>query len=886
MRHTMRHLHQLCAILMLLVAACGGPEPGGNAARDLPPPAPQFAQLKIFYPLEGALFPRDIVAPRVRWEDPAADACAWRIEVRFPGREQFIEDTVDAPEWLPSTEQWETIKQHSLEAPAELTVRGIRRQETDTPLSEGCVTFATSADAVEAPIFYREVNLPFLEAVKDPSRIRWRFGSVSSPERPPILLTNLPVCGNCHSFSADGATLGMDVDYANDKGSYAIVTVSQDVVFADESVITWSDFDRDSGEMTFGLLSQVSPCGRYVISTVKDRSVFVPRPDLYFSQLFFPLKGVLAIYDRETKTYTALPGADDPQYVQSNPAWSPNGQEIVFARSTAYPLRRLRDTQRVLLTADECKEFLEEGKKFKFDLYRVPFNGGKGGEPVPIEGASDNGMSNFFPKYSPDGKWIVFCRADSFMLLQPDSELYIIPAEGGEARRLRCNTDRMNSWHSWSPNGKWLAFTSKTNGPYTQLFLTHVDENGETTPPVLLEHFSDPDRAVNIPEFVNASPDAIRTMREKFIDDVSFERAGTEFRKAKDYVGAERQYRRALELNPNNASAHLNLGFVLDATGRPEEALASYTEALRLDPSMPEAHFNYAGTMLAMGRLDEAIREYRETIRLDPHFANAYANLGAALEKKGETDEALALCEEAVRVDPDSSELRSNLGLMLARMGRIEDALAHLSAAVSNEPENVPAHMNLGLLLAQQGIFVEAAEHYAAALALEPANAGAHGHMGNLLLAQGKREEACVHLLEALRLGLDNVELRRNLGLVMAQQGKIDDAVMHLQKAVELEPDHVPSRVNLGAMLLSQGHAEEAETHLSEALRLDPDNLNAAVNLAEAHARAGRFDTAVPLLETALNTARSGDNAAVAQEITRRLEAYKQGKPGQLVPGR
>ena len=203
--------------------------------------------------------------------------------------------------------------------------------------------------------------------------------------------------------------------------------------------------------MTFGLLSQVSPCGRYVISTVKDRSVFVPRPDLYFSQLFFPLKGVLAIYDRETKTYTALPGADDPQYVQSNPAWSPNGQEIVFARSTAYPLRRLRDTQRVLLTADECKEFLEEGKKFKFDLYRVPFNGGKGGEPVPIEGASNNGMSNFFPKYSPDGKWIVFCRADSFMLLQPDSELYIIPAEGGEARRLRCNTDRMNSWHSGRP---------------------------------------------------------------------------------------------------------------------------------------------------------------------------------------------------------------------------------------------------------------------------------------------------------------------------------------------------------------------------------------------------------------------------------------------------
>ena len=85
------------------------------------------------------------------------------------------------------------------------------------------------------------------------------------------------------------------------------------------------------------------------------------------------------------------------------------------------------------------------------------FNDGKGGTPEPLEGASNNGMSNYFPKFSPDGKWIVFCRAKSFMLLQPDSALYIIPAEGGEARRLACNTRRMNSWHSWSPNSKRLA---------------------------------------------------------------------------------------------------------------------------------------------------------------------------------------------------------------------------------------------------------------------------------------------------------------------------------------------------------------------------------------------------------------------------------------------
>ena len=59
---------------------------------------------------------------------------------------------------------------------------------------------------------------------------------------------------------------------------------------------------------------------------------------------------------------------------------------------------------------------------------------------MPIAGASNDGMSNYFPKYSPDGKWIVFTKSKSYMLLQPDSELYIIPAAGGAARRLRDNT--------------------------------------------------------------------------------------------------------------------------------------------------------------------------------------------------------------------------------------------------------------------------------------------------------------------------------------------------------------------------------------------------------------------------------------------------------------
>ena len=133
----------------------------------------------------------------------------------------------------------------------------------------------------------------------------------------------------------------------------------------------------------------------------------------------------------------------------------------------------------------------------------MPFRNGKGGKAVPIPGASQNGMSNNFAKVSPDGKFIVFVQCNNGLLMRPDSKLWIVPAEGGEARLMKCNTPRMNSWHSFSPNIRWMVFSSKANTYYTQLFLTHIDEQGNDSPPIFIPRSTADNRAVNIPEFVN-----------------------------------------------------------------------------------------------------------------------------------------------------------------------------------------------------------------------------------------------------------------------------------------------------------------------------------------------------------------------------------------------
>jgi tetratricopeptide (TPR) repeat protein len=672
----------------------------------------------------------------------------WLVRVVFPKGEP-IQAVVSTPEWTPDQDTWRAFKARSTAEPARVTVLGVAAESPGTIRAAKSITLTTSADPVGAPLFYREVPLPFIDAVKDPGRIRWRFGSIDSRARPPVVLENLPVCGNCHSFSSDGRVLGMDVDYANDKGSYVLSETAPEMVLSKSSIINWSDFRRRDKQLTFGLLSQVSPDGRYAISTVKDRSVFVPKPDLDFSQLFFPLQGILAFYDREQRTFHPLPGADDPAYVQSNPVWSPDGKYVVFARSRAYQLKYLKGTTTALLSPEECREFLQGGQTFQFDLYRVPFNQGKGGKAVPLAGASGNGQSNFFARYSPDGKWIVFCRAKSFMLLQPDSELYVIPADGGEARRLGCNTNRMNSWHSWSPNGRWLVFASKASTPYTQLWLAHMDERAESAPPIVLSQLTAPDRAANIPEFVNLPPNAIARIREEFVNDESYLRTAAENLKAQDPKGAATLYRKALGVNPNNVAAHAFLGGILTDSGQLEEAHQHLAEALRLDPKNVDAHYYLGNALAKQKRYDVAIQAWKRAIELDPKHSGAQSNLGGVLVGLGRLPEAEKVLGAAVAADPNDPSARNNLGSVLSKLGRREAAVRQWREAVRLDDQLFEAHQSLGTALLEAGDFDGALQHLGAALRLDPNNvpsmldlATAHARKGDVARAVQVTERA------------------------------------------------------------------------------------------------------------------------------------------------
>jgi len=297
-----------------------------------------------------------------------------------------------------------------------------------------------------------------------------------------------------------------------------VVPVQKHMTVQRKDMIHWNPAGQ-IGTTRVGFMSQVSPDGRYVLSTFAGPSLKLLDSyyvtnflDYRFLQVFYPTRGILAWYDRTTGLRTPLPGADDPKYVQTDGVWSPDGKYIVFARAEARDPRP-EGQVRALHALDENET------KIQYDLYRIPFNNGKGGVAEPIPGASGNGMSNNFPKISPDGRWLVFVQCKNGQLMRPDSQLYILPSQGGVARRLRANTRLMNSWHSFSPNGRWLVFSSKARSPYTQMYLTHIDESGNDSPAILIDNATAANRAVNIPEFVNIPGDGIEDIQVHVADE-------------------------------------------------------------------------------------------------------------------------------------------------------------------------------------------------------------------------------------------------------------------------------------------------------------------------------------------------------------------------------
>jgi Flp pilus assembly protein TadD len=668
------------------------------------------APVAIVYPEDGAAFPPDFAPPTFLWRDTRPGVAAWTIEVAFGDAQPPLQRESAGPvlkigeidprtvaatnrpptvaavhSWKPDGASWEEIKRRSRGREATLTI--------EAGGSRAAVRITTSPDPVGAPIFYRDVPLMPSETENGviqpivPSAVplvAWRLRNVAESSSR-LLMEGLPTCANCHSFSRDGRKVGIDVDGPqNDKGMYAIADIAPRTSIRTEDVFTWNDFaGAPPGKKTIGFMAQISPDGRYAVTTVNE-DVFVANfKDYRFLQVFYPTRGILAWYDRASGRMEALPGADDPGFVQTNAVWTPDGRALVFARAPArdaYPPGR------------KMPEFAGDPLEppIQYDLYEIPFNEGRGGQPRPIPGASRNGMSNSFPKVSPDGRWIVFVESRNGQLMRPDSQLWMVPAQGGRARRMRCNTALMNSWHSFSPNGRWLVFSSKSRSPYTQMFLTHIAEDGTDSPAILIEDSTAANRAVNLPEFVNIAPDGLLHIDVPAADFYRLCDEAYSLSEGGKFEDAVAAWRRALALQPDDVKARNNLGVALLQLRKYDDAAREFQAVLASKPNLPETQANLARALAGAGRSDEAVAHWRTAVALKPDLAEAYNDLAIEYLRQRRVDEALAAWRQATKANPRFAPAWFNLGNALEGRGQVQAAMEAWRKGLEIDPNHAP----------------------------------------------------------------------------------------------------------------------------------------------------------------------------------------------------
>jgi hypothetical protein len=161
--------------------------------------------------------------------------------------------------------------------------------------------------------------------------------------------------------------------------------------------------------------------------------------------------------------------------------------------------------------------------ELQYDLMRIGYDTSKGtwSESETVLSAAETGQSILMPRISPDGRFLLFCMCDygCFPAYQVTSDLYLLDLRSGVHTRLAMNSSASESWHSWSSNSRWIAFSSKRDGGFfTRCYLSYVDATGSTYKPFVLPQ-SDPTRdgrllkTYSVPEFttgpIKTSKDAL-----------------------------------------------------------------------------------------------------------------------------------------------------------------------------------------------------------------------------------------------------------------------------------------------------------------------------------------------------------------------------------------
>lgn len=280
--------------------------------------------------------------------------------------------------------------------------------------------------------------------------------------------------------------------------------------------------------------------------------------------------------------------------------------------------------------------------------------------------------------------------------------------------------------------------------------------------------------------------------------------------------------KRAIILDEQNITAHVNLGNVLQELKQYQSALAHYQFALKSLPNDGNLHNNLANLRHTLGDRTKAQHHYSRSLELLPANADAHNNTGVLFEEDGDLDSAEASFRSAIRFNPHHGDAYLNLANLLLKKDQVKEAEMRLGSAIEFGTKNKDGLHNLGCGLIDKDCLTKAEICFKAVIAIDPEHLPALKSLAVSLERLQKFDElepVCLRLIDK-DLSYSNAYV--HLAISRASASSPDDQMKLYETALSYDSDNVHAIHNIGIISYHKGDFEKAKQCYRKALSLDP----------------------------------------------------------------
>jgi tetratricopeptide (TPR) repeat protein len=264
---------------------------------------------------------------------------------------------------------------------------------------------------------------------------------------------------------------------------------------------------------------------------------------------------------------------------------------------------------------------------------------------------------------------------------------------------------------------------------------------------------------------------------------------GMLFEEAGNYLEAEEELKKSVQLQPDCEEALEELGNILMKLNKTQEAIDTYEKLIHINKDNYQAWVGKARAFFSTERWKETIHCYEEAIRIRPDCYRSYYSMAAALDEAGKQKEAIEAYHSAIALNPEFADAYNNLGILLLMQGRREEALEVYEEGIKRNKRHDGLFFNMGMCLYEEGKYAQAVAAYRNALDINPNELEIYYYLGSALTEMRNYNDAIDAYKSALEIKPSDSELYYHIAAIYALLGRNDIAMENLHRAIELNPE-------------------------------------------------------------------------------------------------